>query len=144
MVYYRERSEGKKDQDLVMICNRRRREVAKSTLALPQKTRGSLIMPELGKVGAQVLVMSTTQHSVAPQFDNATRITSMFVQGAIVWNVGSDARLCVVFSVPDDFTIKAVNSITDIVDRKGQVTEKFAEVLRSFREMLGEGQEGLM
>ena len=141
MVYYRERSDGKKDQDLVMICNRRRREVAKSTLSLPQKVRGTQIVPDLGKVGAQVLVMSTTQHSVAPQFDNATRITSMFVQGAVVWNVGSDARLSVVFSIPEDFSIKAVQGLTDIVDRKGQVTEKFAEVLRSFREMLGEGHD---
>jgi len=68
----------------------------------------------------------------------------MFVQGAVVWNVGSDARLSVVFSIPEDFSIKAVQGLTDIVDRKGQVTEKFAEVLRSFREMLGEGHDGLL
>jgi hypothetical protein len=136
-VYYREKWEApKKDQDWVIICNRRRRELASSTLALPQK--GNRVKPEVGKVAAMVLALATTQHSVAPQFDNANRITSLFVQGAVTWNVGSDARLCAVFSLPDDLSIKAVEKFDDVIDSKGRLTQKFAAVLRSFREMMGE------
>ena len=140
MVYYREKHEPpKKDQDWVMICNRRRRELAKSTLALPRKEGEKPVKPDVGKVATMVLALSTTQHSVAPQFDNANRITSLFVQGAVTWNVGSDARLCAVFSLPDDFSIKAVENFDDVIDRRtNSVTPKFAEVLRSFREMMGE------
>jgi hypothetical protein len=136
-VYYREKWEApKKDQDWVIICNRRRRELASSTLALPQK--GNRVKPEVGKVTAMVLALATTQHSVAPQFENANRITSLFVQGAVTWNVGSDARLCAVFSLPDDLSIKAVEKFEDVIDAKGRLTPKFAAVLRSFREMMGE------
>jgi len=136
-VYYREKWEApKKDQDWVIICNRRRRELASSTLALPQK--GNRVKPEVGKVAAMVLALATTTHSVAPQFDNANRITSLFVQGAVTWNLGSDARLCAVFSLPDDLSIKAVEKFEDVIDSKGRLSSKFAAVLRSFREMMGE------
>ena len=142
-VYYREKWEApKKDQDWVMICNRRRRELASSTLSLPQK--GNRIKPEVGKITAMVLALATTQHSVAPQFDNAHRITSLFVQGAVTWNVGSDARLCAVFSLPDDLQIKAVEKFDDVIDSKGRLTPKFAAVLRSFREMMGESTGDLI
>lgn len=141
-VYYREKWEApKKDQDWVMICNRRRRELANSTLAIPQK--GSKSKPDVGKIAAMVLALSTTQHSVAPQFDNANRITSLFVQGAVTWNLGSDARLLAVFSLPEDLHLRAIEKFEDVIDSKGRVTAKFVDVLLSFREMLGD-QDGLL
>ena len=81
--------------------------------------------------------MNTTQHSVAPQFDNANRITAMFVQGAVCWNVAGDSRLCIVISFPDDFKIKAINNVDDIVVN-GVITSKFADMLTEFNVMLGE------
>jgi hypothetical protein len=143
IVYYREKWEApKRDQDFVMICNRRRRELANSTLSLPQK--GNRVKTEVGKIAAMVLALATTQHSVAPQFDNADRITSLFVQGAVTWNLGSDSRLCCVFSLPDDLNIKAVERLDDVIDAKGRLTMKFAAVLRSFREVMGETNSELL
>ena len=142
MVYYREKWEApKKDQDWVMICNRRRRDLPKSTLAVPSAEKKG--KPTSGKAGAVVLALSTTQHSVAPQFQNANRITSMFVQGAVVWNVGGDSRLCLVFSLPEDFEIKAVKGFKEVLHSDGTLTLKFAESLKEFNKMLGEHGEAV-
>jgi hypothetical protein len=134
MLYYRERWEGEKDQDLVLICNRRRKELAKSTLGLPHANKAK---PAVGKVAAVVMAMSTTQHSAAPEYENARRITSMFVQGAVMWNSSADSRLCVVFSFPDNVRLKAIHSIEDVlVD--GCITTKFVDILKSYRNELGQ------
>mmetsp|Transcript_7895 Transcript_7895/g.10312 ORF Transcript_7895/g.10312 Transcript_7895/m.10312 type:complete len:482 (+) Transcript_7895:404-1849(+) len=139
MVYYREKWDGpKKDQDWVMICNRRRRDLPKSTLVVPGKKTKTKSKQGIGKVNAVVLALQTTQHSAAPQFHNANRITSMFVQGAVTWNSGGDARLCVVFSFPDDFKIKAVEGFQEVIHPDGTLTLKFAEVLKEFNQMLDE------
>mmetsp|Transcript_17300 Transcript_17300/g.20803 ORF Transcript_17300/g.20803 Transcript_17300/m.20803 type:complete len:481 (-) Transcript_17300:89-1531(-) len=143
MVYYREKWDApKKDQDWVMICNRRRRDLPKSTLTVPCKDTKSKSKQGIGKVNSVVLALQTTQHSVAPQFHNANRITSMFAQGAVTWNVGGDARLCVVFSFPDDFKIKAVEGFQEVIHPDGTLTLKFAEVLKEFNQMLDEHQGG--
>ncbi|KAH9252188.1 hypothetical protein BASA81_009780 [Batrachochytrium salamandrivorans] len=145
-VYYRERGEGeRKDKDWVMICNRRRKELAISTLGLPKRQKnpsgGAASRPEVGKVTAMVVASSTTQHtSIAPlaEFESANRITSLFVQGSVSWNVGSDCRLIVIFSMPDDIGVKAVESFDDVVDDKGVLGTKFANIIKSFQQMLGE------
>ncbi|GBG26728.1 Hypothetical Protein FCC1311_029492 [Hondaea fermentalgiana] len=134
MLYYRERWNDEKDQDLVLICNRRRKELAKSTLALPY---GSKTKPAVGKVAAMIMALSTTQHSAAPEYENANRINSLFVQGAIIWNVLADSRLCVVFSFPDDIKLKAINSIDDVINSEGAITMKFVDILKSYRQELG-------
>lgn len=134
MLYYRERWEGEKDQDLVLICNRRRKELAKSTLALPHGTKAK---PAVGKVTAMIMALSTTQHSAAPEYENANRINSLFVQGAIIWNVLADSRLCVVFSFPDDIKLKAIKSIDDVINSEGSITMKFVDILKSYRQELG-------
>jgi len=134
MLYYRERWTNEKDQDLVLLCNRRRKELAKSTLGLPHASRSK---PAVGKVAAMVMAMSTTQHSAAPEYENANRISSMFIQGCIMWNVMADSRLCVVFSFPDDIKLKAINSIDDIIC-KGTITLKFVDILKSYRQELGQ------
>uniref|UniRef100_A0A7S2RHX7 BZIP domain-containing protein n=1 Tax=Mucochytrium quahogii TaxID=96639 RepID=A0A7S2RHX7_9STRA len=165
MVYYREKLEPPlKDQDWVVLCSRRSRELAKSTLSLPpaagkeqaegnEQTQSGFfgkffssdgepstkrMKQEVGKAMAQVLAMSTTQHSAAPQFDNANRITSMFVQGAVTWDVNGDARLVVVFSFPEDFKIKAMEGFEDVIKKDGTMAPKFIQVLREFNELIGE------
>mmetsp|Transcript_13010 Transcript_13010/g.21068 ORF Transcript_13010/g.21068 Transcript_13010/m.21068 type:complete len:452 (-) Transcript_13010:52-1407(-) len=134
MLYYRERWDKGKDQDLVLICNRRRKELAKSTLALPNAKKNK---PAVGKVAAMIMAMSTTQHSAAPEYDNANRITSMFVQGCVMWNVMADSRLCVVFSFPDDIKLKMIESVDDVI-KDGVITMKFVEILKSYRNELGQ------
>mmetsp|Transcript_10129 Transcript_10129/g.32196 ORF Transcript_10129/g.32196 Transcript_10129/m.32196 type:complete len:419 (-) Transcript_10129:440-1696(-) len=134
MLYYRERWDGEKDQDLVLICNRRRKELAKSTLALPHANKAK---PAVGKVAAMVMALSTTQHSAAPEYENANRITSLFVQGAVMWNVMADSRLCVVFSFPDNIRLKAIETIDDVI-QDGCITHKFVDILRSYRQELGQ------
>jgi hypothetical protein len=91
--------------------------------------------PEASKVATTVLALSTTQHS---QFDNANRISSMFVQGAVTWDHGGDARLIIVFSFPEDFKLKAMEGFHDVISQDGSIGVKFAEVLNEFNEMLGE------
>jgi hypothetical protein len=107
---------------------------------VPQAKRQkvSAAAAEAGKVAALVLALSTTQHSVAPQFDNANRISSMFVQGAVTWDQGGDARLIIVFSFPEDFKLKAMEGFHDVISPDGSIGVKFAEVLNEFNEMLGE------
>ena len=134
MLYYRERWENEKDQDLVLICNRRRKELAKSTLALPHSNKSK---PAIGKVAAMLMAMSTTQHSAAPEYENANRITSLFVQGAVMWNVMADSRLCVVFSFPDNIRLKAIRKIEDVI-QDGVLTHKFVDILKSYRQELGQ------
>jgi len=134
MIYYRERRESEKDQDLVLICNRRRRELAQSTLALPGSKDGK----DLGKVTAMLMAMSTTQHSAAPEYENANRISSLFVQGAVMWNMAADSRLCIVFSFPDNIHLKAIDGIDDIIKSDGSVTPKFVDIVRSYNHELGD------
>jgi hypothetical protein len=86
-----------------------------------------------------VLSMSTTQHAPAPEFDKARRITSMFVQGAIVWSSAADTRLCVVFSFPDDITLKTLENLEDVISRDtGMLNHKFCDVLKEYKTALGE------
>lgn len=136
MIYYREKhAPPKRDVDWAIICNRRKRDLAKSTLAPPNKKGAK---PQLGRASTVVIAMSTTQHSVAPQFDNADRITSLFVQGCVTWNVGGDCRACIVFSFPEDFKIRALEGFSDVIDENGVVAKKFLLLLRGFNELLGE------
>jgi len=196
MVYFREKVEAPgKDQDWVVLCNRRQKELANSTLLSPSEYKGrdagaaaldlasaagngtdasesddtassifsasnlfstffgrsSTSTPLAGsaqgdkkkstRVNATVLAMSSTQHSAAPHFENANRITSMFVQGAVAWSSGGDAQLIIVFSFPDDFSIKAMQRLEDVITPNGTMTMKFANVIKEFNEMLGE-QDG--
>jgi len=136
MLYYRERWEDRKDQDCVFLCNRKRKNLALSTLALPHSNTGK---PPVGKVSAVAMALSTTQHSAAPEYDNTSRITSMFIQGAVIWNAVADCRLCVVFSFPDDVKLKGINCHEDVINREdGSLTYKFCEILRQYRRALSD------
>ncbi|GBG26336.1 Hypothetical Protein FCC1311_025572 [Hondaea fermentalgiana] len=98
------------------------------------------------RVDATVIAMSTTQHSAVTQAADSSRITSLFVQGSVIWNQGGDSRIIVVFSFPDDFSIKAMQKLEDVVAPDGTMSNKFAEVIKEFNEMLGEqgGDDGLV
>ena len=79
------------------------------------------------------MALSTTQHSAAPEYENTSRITSMFIEGlsfalivlsflmtspgAVIWNAVADCRLCVVFSFPDDVKLKGINCHEDVINR---------------------------
>lgn len=104
---------------------------------MPEGPPTKRVKHEVSKVAATVLAMSTSQVTT-PQFENANRITSMFVQGAVTWDQGGDAKLIVVFSFPDDVKIKALERFEDIINPDGTMGLKFAEVLKELNEMLGE------
>eukprot|EP00514_Thraustochytrium_sp_LLF1b_P008033 CAMPEP_0184535890 /NCGR_PEP_ID=MMETSP0198_2-20121128/16132_1 /TAXON_ID=1112570 /ORGANISM="Thraustochytrium sp., Strain LLF1b" /LENGTH=512 /DNA_ID=CAMNT_0026928965 /DNA_START=112 /DNA_END=1651 /DNA_ORIENTATION=+ len=171
MMYVRERLEApKKDQDWVVVCKRSAKMLARSTLCKPNEnphtappsSSGGFLSrflggsreheegqgpskrprPAISKVACAVLAMSSTQHSVAPHFDNVNRITSMFVQGAVTWDHGGDSRLIIVFSFPEDFKLKAMEGFDDVVCEDGKMGDKFGEVLNEFKEMLGEQASG--
>mmetsp|Transcript_646 Transcript_646/g.1599 ORF Transcript_646/g.1599 Transcript_646/m.1599 type:complete len:639 (-) Transcript_646:184-2100(-) len=98
------------------------------------------------RVDATVVAMSTTQHSAVTQAADSNRITSLFIQGSVIWNQGSDSRIIIVFSFPDDFSIKAMEKLEDVVTPDGTMSGKFADVIKEFNEMLGEqgGTDGFI
>jgi hypothetical protein len=59
----------------------------------------------------------------------------------VAWNVGSDSRLIVVFSLPEDMQLRSLERFTDVVDENGVLAPKFAVILKSFRSMIGESSE---
>jgi len=145
----------KQRQDWVVICNRREKELPLSTLCSPdlctavfepnglmdyiEKPSAKRLKCEHSRVNAHVLALSTTttEHTDV-QASTANRITSMLVQGAVTWNDGGDAKLIVVFSFPDDFKLKNMHGLADVVQPDGLIGEKFADVLREFNELIGE------
>lgn len=136
MLYYREYNKGSKDQDVVLLSNRKVVNLALSTLALPQSNTAK---PPVGKVSAITMALSTTQHSAAPEYEATNRITSMFLQGAVIWNVVADCRLCVVFSMPDDVKLKGIDCHEDVIDRRdGSLTYKFCEILKQYRQAISD------
>jgi len=110
MGYYRESGDDGAFNDVVVICNRSVRTLSGFTLR-PCPTHGTNTARLLAAPGneekmheAHVLVMSLTEHSVAPQHLNAKRITRLYLQGVILVNLGSSVRLCFVQSIPYDIS----------------------------------------
>lgn len=149
LFYYREKyAPPLKDRDWVIIYNQRPRDIS-SLLLSPQEVMKNRIdarklkklkSPLRKSVSCQVLSLSTTKHSNTSVLSEFNQITSLFIQGTVIFNDKANARLIVLFSFPDDFQIKAVKNFADIIHPEGTLGLKFIEVIKELYDMLGEHQ----
>ena len=109
MGYYRESGDDGASNDVVLICNRSVRTMSDFSLrSCP--AHGTKTVSRLDAVPgneekmheAHVLVMSLTEHSIAPQHLNLKRITRLYLQGVVIVNLGSSLQVCFVQSIPCD------------------------------------------
>jgi hypothetical protein len=145
----------------VFVSKRERRELAKSTLAVPRKLRrsGAKQEPdEFGNVTATVISMkSTNLYMPEEQTDSegAVRLGAVAVKGAVIWDeedygalpeaedddddndgikqTGRIVRVCVVQSLPRELSAFWTQHVTasNLVNAKGTLTKAFAGTIKA-------------
>lgn len=138
--YRRVPKDSSEIENLVFICRRELRELAKSTLATPQRpsvTHKAKEPNEFGKVDAHIVATTSTSlySSHLPMDANSgsdqDRIHSLVVKGTVVWQEGEDSRLVVLYSIPEDHKVVDKVKFTDIVDHKGTMTKSLSKVIQA-------------
>uniref|UniRef100_A0A7S3LHW7 Uncharacterized protein n=1 Tax=Aplanochytrium stocchinoi TaxID=215587 RepID=A0A7S3LHW7_9STRA len=135
VVRFRRKFENKQhNQDVVFICNRRKRTLARSTLTPPQGKKTSI--EEFGKVNATIIsAMSTSIYCNIPRSEDDPNVMKV-VKGGIIWQEGDDVRMSVLYSVPDRFRVGIQDRLVgQIVTEKGRMTKGLASVLQSTTNM---------
>ena len=155
IVHYKHK---KLNREACLIVTKKRSSMAKTSLALPnqavERTRvdGDHVSSSFGDIETwSVAMTSTTLRSVAPiDVCEENRITSLIVQGAIIWEDEDGGekltKLCFITSVPQEYVLLERFSIFDnLISREGVVTSAFSEwiiqMIGSFKQIMQEEQD---
>lgn len=155
IVHYKHK---KLNREACLIVTKKRSSMAKTSLALPnqaiERTRveGDHVSSSFGDIETwSVAMTSTTLRSVAPiDVCEENRITSLIVQGAIIWEdeeAGEKlTKLCFITSVPQEYVLLERFSIFDnLISGDGVVTSEFSEwiiqMIASFKQFMHEQQD---
>mmetsp|Transcript_6472 Transcript_6472/g.10017 ORF Transcript_6472/g.10017 Transcript_6472/m.10017 type:complete len:301 (-) Transcript_6472:89-991(-) len=149
--YYRERNPPPmKDKDWVFVSTKSIQTMALSTITNERKVldvrnaaggEGGKRRKCGGVRRCQILARSTTQHLKAPNDENTQRITSLLVEGCILWSDLDDndqplTRLSVVLSLPEDIELRELHGFESIITSKGRLNDRFSLYLTRFMNAL--------
>lgn len=137
------------EQNVVFVVNRKCETLAKSTLSPPQNfvaksasTKSAFRNEDFGETSAHVVATTSTIlfSDKDKTLQGADRVKAFVVKGAVAWNEEDSTRLLVIYSVPDTYKVHNALSFGDILNHKGSLSRKFANlfegVCSEFSELL--------
>eukprot|EP00924_Labyrinthula_sp_SR-Ha-C_P009478 maker-scaffold_2-snap-gene-25.58-mRNA-1 protein AED:0.01 eAED:0.01 QI:159/1/1/1/1/1/5/221/470 len=129
VLYYKQR--GKTETDLTMVMNKQRKNLALSTLALPNTHPSKL---PVGKVSTVSMIGTTTDNIVGPILENPRSDRRTIVYGFVVWSSGTNCRVCLCYYLPDNVNLLGIANHSSLINLpEGSITPHLARIINQYK-----------